>query len=113
MLKCNNDVEPAPEKNIIQGAEFVSIDDMLCTPYFQTTVTEKVKVPWLAQKEEATYLNRWKAMNEPPVKSYRELRFFAPSQEKYEKVEGFTGNKSNLFLILILIIIAFIVYKQT
>lgn len=41
---------------------------------------------WLAQSQEKTFLNNTKKLNEPYVKTYRELALFSIPQDNYESV---------------------------
>lgn len=41
---------------------------------------------WLGQKQERTFLNNTKRLNEPPVKTYRELALYSIPQNNYESV---------------------------
>ncbi len=78
-----NDLYPGE----LYGAEFKDVSDNTHTPYFEFTVVETIKRPWRAEWQERTFLNNTKRLNEPPVKTYRELRFNPISGQKYETYE--------------------------
>ena len=61
---------PIDEKSLY-GAEFMPVD--IHTPYYERMTTETVEVPWLAQWQEQTFMNRTKVLNERPVKEYQEI----------------------------------------
>lgn len=71
----------------VYGAEFMPVD--MHTPYYEKMLTTTVAVPWLAQNEEATYMNRLKELNEPPVQTYRDLKLSSIPQEIHAGLEGF------------------------
>lgn len=95
------------------GAEFKSVKTL--TPYYERTNSYIVIAPWLAQKEEATFLNRLKLRNEPPVKTYKELEFRSIPQQKYMNYrppEGFGAMETQDygFKILICLCIIFLIF---
>ena len=67
------------------GASFKQINKE--KPYFHVLLKEKVIAPWLAQKQEATFMNRTKVKNEPEVKTYADLELTPISDLNYEKYE--------------------------
>ena len=109
----------------LHGAEFMEIKHM-ASPHYERLMTQVVPVPWLAQREEATYMNVMKAANEPRVETYRQLELSAPIEnygqvenfENYEQVgnseqiEGFGGGGYDLFfkVLLVICLLAFIYY---
>ena len=97
----------------VYGAEFQNVDGVLHTPYYDRFLTQRVAVPWLAQKQEATYMNRTKELNEEPYKSYRELRFSPIPSEKHGKanLESFDAGQEWIFKIISLILIVFVIYR--
>ena len=66
-------------------------------------LTEPVQVPWLAESEEGTYMNKLKEKNEEPVKSYKDLILSSITQFFYEP-EGFGDGIGNLLFKILLII---------
>jgi hypothetical protein len=104
-------------KGSVYGAEFMPVE--MHTPYYRSMLTATVDVPWLAEPEEASYLNRTKEMNEPHVQTYKELKLNPVNQNTRELIEDFGLNglgRMNyvLFLKIILIIVLFCwIYKLT
>ena len=100
------------QEGSVYGAEFMPVE--MHTPYYDRMLTATVEVPWLAEPEEGSYLNRLKEMNEPPVQTYKELELKPVNQNINETVEGFNNLKMNyvvfLKVILIVVLIAWI-YK--
>lgn len=66
------------------------------TPYYESMVTETVDAPWLAQPQEATFLNRTTVPNKPEVETYKNLKLSPIPQQKYETYEPvvYTGPES-------------------
>lgn len=97
----------------IYAAEFMEVDDMH-TPYYERMLHETVNVPWLATSGddmESTYMNRTKALNEPPVRSYKDLKLSSVPQTNYGGVEGFGEGTQNLvFKILCVVFLIMLVY---
>ena len=56
----------------IYGAQFKTIHKP--TPYYDRNIPVTIVAPWLAQKQEATFMNRIKEKQEPPVKTYKDLK---------------------------------------
>lgn len=90
-------------------------------PYYETVVREIVVPPWLAQHQELTFMNELKRRNEPPVKTYRELKLGsipAKQHAEYEPiiytdvVEGFGNHFNNYVLLGMVLIILLIVIKK-
>jgi hypothetical protein len=96
--------------------------------YYEVITSETVEAPWLAQKQEATYMNRTKVLNEEPIFEYDELKLSEIPQDNYERydkemdykvptgpqlyVEKFDGkNKFNYFsFIMLILIVSFILF---
>ncbi len=93
------------------GAKFMKVKYMY-TPYYERLVSEIVPVPWIAEPEEATFMNRQKAANEPPVQTYAQLQLSAIPADNYETVEGFGQGGYDLFfkVLLVLLLLAFVYY---
>jgi hypothetical protein len=74
------------DEGSIYGAAFMPVkaDN---PPWYEVWSDDIVIAPWLAQRQEATYMNRTKVLNEPPVETYKELILSPIPQEKYEKYE--------------------------
>ena len=107
----------------VYGAAFREVKTY--TPYYQRVIKECVNVPWLAKNEEIQFMNRYKAANEPPVVSYKDLELSSVPYTNYENVpksyyfdpnilsiEGFEGFSENthfyifkLLLIILLIVL--------
>lgn len=103
----------------VYGAAFREVKTY--TPYYQKTIKKCASVPWLAKNEEAHFMNRYKAINEPPVVTYKELELSSVPYTNYENVpksyyfdpnilsiEGFGGNRQ-LYALKIVFIILLIV----
>lgn len=100
----------------VYGAAFREVKTY--TPYYQTVIKKCVNVPWLAKNEEIQFMNRYKAANELPVVTYKELElssipyanyenvprsyYFDPNILSIKGVEGFS--ESNHFYILKLLL---------
>lgn len=84
------------------GSEFAEVE--YNPPYYERMIKGVFIRPWLGQNMERTFMNRTKVLNEPPVKTYRELLFAPIPQEKYETVEGF-GPKDNTGILLHVIVV--------
>lgn len=90
----------------VYGAEFREIKPYI--PYFQRTIKKYVPVPWLAEYEDRWYMNTYKRLNEPPVVTYKELRFSSIPNTNYGKFnEGF-GEINQKYLIILILLILFI-----
>lgn len=103
-------LEGAPDtcEGNIYGAQFMSAD--MKTPYYERTISTNVKVPWLAQSEEATYMNRTKPLNEDPVLTYKELKLKSIPND-YSYIEQFGENTQNfVFKILTILFIILLIY---
>ena len=103
-------------EGILYGAEFMPVD--MHTPYYEKMLTATVDVPWTAQPEEVTYMNRLKEMNEPPVLSYQDLKLSSINQNTNEKFEGFgesiegfgEGSYDLVFKALLILFLLFFIY---
>lgn len=104
-------LDGADEKDVY-GAQFQNVEGVLHTPFYDRVITQKVKVPWLAEPQEATYMNRTKELNEEPYKSYRELRYQAIPAENNSFInpEFFGPGKEWIFKLLSLALIIVAVY---
>lgn len=93
------------------GAKFMKIKHMY-TPHYERLVSEIVPVPWIAEQEEATFMNRQKAANEPPVATYTQLQLSAIPADNNKKVEGFGLGEYDLFfkVLLVLLLLVFVYY---
>jgi len=69
----------------IHGAKFLTVHYK--PPYYQKDYPVTINPPWYGKPYEATYMNRTKVKNEPPVKTYKNLYFYSIPQYKYEKYE--------------------------
>jgi hypothetical protein len=97
------------EEGSIYGAEFMPA--IMHTPYYDRMTTETVSVPWLAESNEQTFMNRTKELNEPIVKDYRELVTRSIPQEQYASVEDFSTDTPNYyFKVLCIVFLVFIIY---
>jgi hypothetical protein len=76
--------------NNVYGAQFDEVEAM--TPYYERSIHYLDKKPWINNNLDKTYNNYIKMVNEPKVKTYRELEFKAIPQDKYEFIEDFCGN---------------------
>lgn len=106
-------VDTNTDDRSVYGAEFMPVE--MHTPYYERMLTETVKVPWLAQDMERTFMNRTKVLNEPPVQTYKELKLSSIPQQNYEQVpeqvEGFGENTQNLvFKILCVAFLIVLIY---
>lgn len=87
-------------------------------PYFTTTVSRIVEAPWLGQPYEGSFMNNIKRLNEPSVKTYRDLEVSSvPSQthETYMAPENFDplGRSSNgklLMLVALAMVLLWVIY---
>jgi hypothetical protein len=86
----------------VYGAEFMPVE--MHTPYYEKMLTTTVEVPWLAEPEEESYMNRLKEMNEPHVQTYRELKLSPVSDNVHQTVEGFGYTDYVLFFKVLLIV---------
>jgi hypothetical protein len=75
------------DSNSVYGAEFNEVKAL--TPYYERVVHYIDQKPWKHPYMESTYLNYYKAMNEAPIVTYKELEFKAISEDNHELVEGF------------------------
>ena len=75
------------DSNSVYGAEFNEVKAL--TPYYERVVHYIDQKPWKHQYIEKTYMNYYKAMNEDPVATYKELEFKPISADNYEFVESF------------------------
>jgi len=107
-----NGLEGADEEDVY-GSEFQNVDGVLHTPFYERMFTTRQTAPWLAEKQEYTYMNRTKAKNEEPYKSYRELRFKPIPSGKCgpANLEHFDIGQEWVFKIISLIIIIFVIYR--
>lgn len=111
--------EPVHEcGSTLQGAKFMKVKHMY-SPRYERLVTEIMPVPWIAEPDEATFLNRIKAANEPKVETYKRLHLEAMPDNNYGsfQTEGFssegfgTGGYDLFFKVLLIIcLLAFIYY---
>lgn len=62
------------------------------TPYYERSIHYIDQKPWANKNMDKTYNNYYKAMNEGPVATYRELELKPIPQDKYEFIEDFCGN---------------------
>lgn len=102
------------EEQSIYGAQIDT--NQLKPSYFEKSYTEVVEAPWLAQKQEWTYMNRTKPLNEAPVETYKTLKLSSIPSQKYETykpiiytTEGFDGMETSntkflVFLIMISVV---------
>lgn len=99
-------------EGVLYGAEFMPVD--MHTPYYERMIHTTVDVPWTAQPEEVTYMNKLKEMNEPPVLTYQDLKLSSIPQntyEKYEGIEGFgEGTYDFVFKGLLILFLVFFIY---
>lgn len=95
----------------VYGAEFMPVD--MHTPYYERMLTTTVQVPWLAESEEGTYMNRLKELNEPPVQTYKDLKLTPVSQNTHELVEGFglSLDYVTLFKILLIAVLLYWIWQ--
>lgn len=109
MYRMNRNIKGIEEPaGYVDGAEFREIKPYI--PYFQDTITVYKKVPWLGTtKLDKFYMNTYKMLNQPPVQTYKELRFTSIPWTNYEKVEGFGNN--NILYITLIIILVIILYQ--
>lgn len=104
------------DEGSIYGAQFMPID--MKTSYYEMMTTETVQVPWLAQDQERTFMNRTKELNEEPVQSYKDLKLSSIPQEQNEKykpliyIEGFNyfDTEHYRFKIIMILVVIFIIY---
>lgn len=68
------------------GAEIVELNDYP-KPYYDVTVSQLVYPGWLGERQEATFMNRLKVLNEPEVKAYRDLKLYPVPDQQYETYE--------------------------
>jgi hypothetical protein len=68
------------------GAQFKTVD--YDTPYYEYMTHGTVEPPWLAQHQEGTFLNNIKALNEPPVETYKHLKLDSISSQKFKPYES-------------------------
>ena len=71
----------SPDANLY-GALFIPVDRP--APAGEIMLHATVDPRWLGQKYEGTFMNRTKARNEPPVKTYQDLQMFPIPQDNYE-----------------------------
>ena len=97
----------------VYGSELQNVDGVLHTPFYDRFLTTRATVPWLAEKQEWTFLNRTKPLNEQPYKSYRELRLNPIPSSNYgaANLEHFDIGQNWIFKLFSLIIIIFVVYR--
>lgn len=97
----------------VYGSEFQNVDGVLHTPFYDRFLTTRATVPWLAENQEWTYMNRTKPLNEQPYKSYRELRFNPIPSGNYgaANLEHFDIGQDWIFKLIALIIIVFVFYR--
>lgn len=97
----------------LYGAEILPAE--VYSPYYERNFSDILIAPWLGQSQEATYMNRTKVLNEPPVKTYKEIKLVSIPLDKYEKYEGienFEENGINLkkhFILKIILIISLVI----
>jgi hypothetical protein len=89
---------------------------------YEQNVLVRVEAPWLAQHQEKTFMNITKELNEPPVKTYRDLKLESVGTQQNEtykpiiyKTEHFSPiiNKNGLLVTHKIIIIAIILVIMT
>ena len=97
----------------VYGAELMKVSNMH-TPYFETMVTRKVQVPWLAEPAEATFNNRVKILNEPPVKEYADIRLSSidPNYWFIETFDSVNDTSYKLFFAIILFLVIVYLLKN-
>ena len=71
------------------GAQFKDINCKRDPHHYEKVETVTQVAPWnpIAIAHEATYMNRIKALNEPPVETYRELELSSVPADNYEEYE--------------------------
>ena len=76
---------PINSKNAsLYGARIIPIATKV--PFYERSISRIQRAPWfwLAQLQERTFMNRTKALNEPPVETYKELRFAPIPQDNFD-----------------------------
>jgi len=90
----------------MSGASFQPIN--LIPRHFETTVSQMVRRPWLAEKMETTFMNREKEFNQPPVETYKYLKLLPPSPDMQEGFyDGFNSAYLKIFMIIIVLLIVY------
>lgn len=69
------------EQHKYTGAEFKEINNI--PTYFQVDPTYTVIAPWLGQNAEATFMNRTKELDQPPVRTYVDYQMSSIPQLDY------------------------------
>ena len=84
--------------------------------YYETTIPYLALSPWLGSPFEGTFLNALKRANEPPVKTYKDLVLFPIPTNKFERIEGFSGNQTfgltNLVVLMIIIVLIYYIINK-
>ncbi len=117
------------------GAQFKDISCKIKPKHYEKVERVTLVAPWnpIAIAHEATYMNRIKRLNEPPVETYRELELSSVPADNYEEyepiiyteeepvkipslnchntIEGFSNKENNyVYLILSIIFTIFCLY---
>lgn len=94
------------------GATFMEVRDRAYNPNYERIMEKVMPVPWLAEPQEATFMNREKAANEPKVETYRQLELSAIPGDNYGTFvsEGFGEGYSVWFKIFLLLLLVALIY---
>lgn len=102
-------INGVPENDGIYGAEFMPTD--VHTPFYETMVTQNVRVPWFGHSMEDTFMNNTKILNEDPVKEYQEGYYVPIDQNVYQNIEGFGYTWTNIVVVFLIIVLIFCLVK--
>ena len=103
-----------------RGGKFKEVN--LIPHHFQVDYDRTVLAPWLGYKAEWGSMNRLKVKNEPPVKTYRDLKFLHIPTEQHDEnclregfglidIEQHEYQKNFIILIAIVILVYLLLNK--
>lgn len=72
-------------ENSVYGASFKEVPRI--PEYYEKLDTYTIIPPWLAKKQEKTFMNNTKRLNEEPVKTYKELEYQPIDDEIHDAYE--------------------------
>jgi len=78
-------------------------------PYYETYVKYQMVSPWFGSPYEGTFMNAFKRGNEPPVKMYKDLVLWPIPQDKFDRIEGFSGPTHSVISILVFVVVILII----
>ncbi len=94
--------------NYINGAEYVP--DKPHTKFYERAIYDTIEMPWLAQSQEVTYLNRTKPENDIGFKIRAIPKINNETVESHESFDGETTYSTTLIRLTCIVFIIFLIY---